>query len=291
MILLIIFPLMKHSLIALFTLCTLICFGQKQAYVIYNSKGKKVSYEKMLKSLTDQEAVLFGEFHDNPIAHWLELELAKDLNEMAPIVLGAEMIEADNQEVLNSYLNGEIDAEALDTLARLWPNYDTDYAPLVDFAKDNDLPFIATNIPRRFANMVYKQGFGVLDSLSEEEKSWMAPLPIAFDPDLPTYIEILEMMGPHGSPKLVMAQATKDATMAHFISQNMVEGKLFLHFNGAFHSNKYEGILWYLLQENSALRYSTIATVSQLDVNKLEKDNKALATFTICVDEDMTSTY
>lgn len=282
---------MKNSIIILFTLCSIICFGQKQAYVIYNSKGKKVSYEKMLKTLIQQEVVLFGEFHDNPISHWLEYEVMIDLNIQGPLVMGAEMIEADNQDALNQYLNKEIDAKALDTLARLWPNYDTDYAPLVDYARENTLPFIATNIPRRYANKVYKGGFEVLDSLTAEEKSWMAPIPMAFDPSLPTYVEILEMMGEHGTPQLVMAQATKDATMAHFISQNMTDESIFLHFNGAYHSNKYEGILWYLLQSNPELRYSTIATVSQADVNKLANENKALADFTICVDENMTSTY
>jgi uncharacterized iron-regulated protein len=47
------------------------------------------------------------------------------------------MIETDNQQALNQYLAGKIDQKALDSLARLWSNYKTDYKPLVDFAKDN----------------------------------------------------------------------------------------------------------------------------------------------------------
>lgn len=285
---------MKNTvLFTLALLFSLSAFAQnKAAYVIYNHKGKKVSYKKMLKTLKGSDIVLFGELHNNAIAHWLEYEVAVDLAAERELVMGAEMIERDNQEALDQYLKGEIDDEGLDTLARLWSNHKTDYAPLVDFAKEKGLPFIGTNIPRRFANDVYRMGgFEALDALSAKEKEWVAPLPIAFDPELPTYKEILTMMGDHGSPELVMAQATKDATMAYSILSNYKAGQLFLHYNGAFHSDKYEGILWYLKRQEPNLNYSTISTVNQDDVFELLEENKAKADFIICVDSNMTTTY
>ena len=184
-----------------------------------------------------------------------------------------------------------IDYKGLDTLARLWSNHKTDYAPLVNFAKTNSLEFIGTNIPRRFASMVYKQGFEALDSLSAEEKEWVAPLPFPFDPDLPKYKEILDMMGDHGTPELVKAQASKDATMAHFILSNLPEGYRLIHYNGAYHSDHYEGIMWYLQQQRPELKYLTISTVSQDNVKKLLKENKGRADYIICVDNNMTTTY
>lgn len=262
------------------------------AYKIYNSKGKEVSFGTMAKEMDKRDIVLFGELHNNAIAHWLQLELTKYFGEKNDLVLGAEMVEADNQDELDLYLIDTIDQKGLDTVARLWPNHDTDYKPLVDYAKANGIPFIATNIPRRYANLVYKNGgFAALDSLTEEEKSWIAPLPIAFDPELPEYKKILEMMGEHGSADLVKAQAIKDATMAHFILANFTEGSTFLHYNGAFHSNYYEGILWYLQQEQPELSYGTISTVTQENINSLEKEYKGMADFIICVDEDVTGTY
>ena len=266
-------------------------FAQNEAYIIYNAQGKKVTYQKLVKSLQKSDVLLFGELHDNPIAHWLQLEVTKSLNNKRNLILGAEMLEADNQVELNSYLEGEIDAAGLDAAARLWPNYKTDYKPLVDFAKKNDLKFIACNIPRRFANKVYMQGFKALDSLSTQEKTWVAPLPIKFDPELKTYKAILEMMGDHGSPSLVMAQASKDATMAHFILANYKAKSLFIHYNGAYHSDEYEGIYWYLKQARPDLNIATISTVTQDDVKKLLEENKGKADFIICVDEDMTRTY
>lgn len=263
----------------------------KPAYQLYRSNGKKVSYSKMLKKLQKADIVFFGELHNNPISHWLEFELAMDLNDKQPIQLGAEMLEADNQTSLNAYLLGEIEADEYKETTRLWQNYATDYAPIVDWAKENGISFTATNIPRRFANLVYKGDFQALDSLSDMEKSWIAPLPIPLDIELETYQEILSMMGDHGSPLLVKAQAIKDATMAHFILKNKESDKLFLHYNGAFHSKKHEGIVWYIEEYEEGMQIQTITTVEQAEVNKLEDPYKHTADFILVVPETMTKTY
>lgn len=280
-----------YLLPALLALAFSVYSQSKPAYILYNAAGKKISYDKMIRTLKDKDIVLFGEYHNNPIAHWLQLETTRDLHARRPLVLGAEMFEADNQEPLDRYLRGEIDAKALDTLARLWKNHRTDYAPLLNFARDSHLVFAATNIPRRYASMVSKGGFEVLDTLTAQEKSWMAPLPMAYDAELPGYKNMIAMMGGHGGPNLPKAQASKDATMAHFILKYYKPGSLFLHFNGAYHSDNYEGILWYLRRERPNLKYATITTVSQKDIGRLLAENKGKADFIICVDEDMTTTY
>ncbi len=264
---------------------------QKPAYILYNSKGKKVSYKKMLKVLTQKDIVLFGEFHNNAIAHWLQLEVTKDCDKNRDLVLGAEMFEQDNQQALDLYLQGKITTKQLDSMARLWKNYPTDYAPLVNYAKENKIPFAATNIPRRYASLVAKGGFQTLDTLPAQAKAWMAPLPMAYDAELPGYKKMKEMMGGHGGDNLPKAQASKDATMAHFILQYYKPGSLFIHYNGAYHSENYEGILWYLKKQKPELDYATITTISQKDVHSLLTENKGKADFIICVDEDMTNTY
>lgn len=263
----------------------------KPAYVLYNSQGKKTTYARLMKKVVTADVVLFGEFHNNPISHWLQLEVTQDAGKTRPLVLGAEMFERDNQEVLDQYLQGKIDLKGLDTLARLWKNYMTDYAPLVEYAKKNKLVFAGTNIPRRFASMVARGGFEVLEQLSKEEKSWMAPLPILYDSELPGYKKMLEMMAGHGGPNLPKAQAIKDATMAHFILKYYQPGRLFIHYNGAYHSDHYEGILWYLKKQKPALNFLTITTVSQADVHKLLPEHLHQADYIICVPETMTTTY
>lgn len=264
---------------------------QKPAYVLYNAKGKKVSYKKMLRTLVQKDMVMIGEFHNNPISHWMELEITKDCGKTRQLVLGAEMFEQDNQAALDLYLQGKLSAKGLDSMARLWKNYPTDYAPLVNYAKENKLAFAASNVPRRYASMVAKGGFEALDTVPAYQKAWIAPLPIAYDSTLPGYKNMVAMMGGHGGANLPKAQAIKDATMAHFILQYYKPGSLFIHYNGSYHTENYEGINWYLKQKNPALKIATVTTVSQKDLRSLLAENKGKADFIICVDEDMTTTY
>ncbi len=282
----------KSVLIALSLLITAITFAQKtEAYRVFNSQGKSISTDKMLKELKSADIILIGEFHNNPISHWFEYEISSYLSKNSKVILGAEMFEADNQGDLTKYIKGEIDKPAFDSLVRLWPNYETDYSPLVLLAKKEKLDFIATNIPRKYAKLVHEAGLEALDSLSTEEKSCIAPLPISYDPELGCYKKMMSMMMGHSSENLPKAQAIKDATMAYFILKNYKSGHIFIHYNGSFHSDNYEGILWYLKRERPELKYVTITTVSQNYVNKLYDDNVGLADYIICVDNDMTTSY
>lgn len=283
---------MKHILIlvAVFTLVNLNA-QDKKAYQLFDKKGKKVHFEKVVKAAENTEVVLFGEFHNNPVCHWLQLELTQEIAAKTKVVLGAEMIEADNQMQLNAYLADEINQKQLDSTARLWPNYKTDYKPLVDFAKANKLHFVATNIPRRYASMVHKKGFESLETLTEEEQTWIAPQPIPYDKDLPGYKEMMTMMGEHTSPNMPKAQASKDATMAYFIVKNLKPESIFIHFNGSFHSDNFDGINWYLRKYQPGIKIITIATVEQNQLKALEKEFLNKADFILVVDEDMTKTY
>lgn len=263
---------------------------EKKAYQIFDKNGKKVNYGKLLKKAEKAQVVLFGEYHNNAIAHWLELELTKDLSRKKKVILGAEMLEADNQKQLDQYLKEEINQKQLDSTARLWPNYKTDYKPLVDFAKDNKLPFVATNIPRRFASIVSKKGFEGLETLTPEEKSWIAPLPIEFDANLPGYVNMMKMLGNHASSNMPKAQAIKDATMAYFIQKNLKENSIFIHYNGTYHSDNFEGIYRYLKKAAPSLQIMTIATVEQKDLEKIMPEDYNKADYILVIDEDITKT-
>lgn len=271
-------------------------FAQPKAYNLFNNKGKEVTYSKMVKDLKEADIVFFGELHNNPICHWLQLEVTRDLysTEIQNLVLGAEMFETDNQLLLNEYIENFISEKSFEKEARLWPNYKTDYKSIVTFAKENSLSFIATNVPRRYASSVFKNGLDKLDKLPEYSKVFIAPLPIKEDYDLPCYKQMLEM-DMHGmteNPKYYpQAQMIKDATMAHFIYGNWSEGELFLHFNGNFHSDNKEGIVWYLRQLNPNLKIVVISTVEQERIDKLHPDHADKADYILAIPERMTKTY
>ena len=269
--------------------------SDKPAYRFFTSQGKDSSYEKVLKAAEDADIVFFGEMHNSPICHWLELELTKDLyaDKKDKLVMGAEMFETDNQLILSEYLGGEISQRNFEEEAKLWKNYKTDYKPLVEFAKDHNVPFIATNVPRRYAALVNKKGFEGLESLSPQAKKYLPPLPIPYDPELPGYKGMLAMMGDapsHMSANLPKAQAIKDATMAYFILKNWSPGETFLHYNGSYHSQNNEGIIWYLKQSNPNLKIVTIASEEQEQLNELDSAYVGRGDFLLIVPEDMTKT-
>jgi uncharacterized iron-regulated protein len=286
---------MKNRTLIILLFCALSTslFAQKPAYKLFKENGKKAKYEEMVDAAAGADVVLFGELHNDPIAHWLQYELTKDLyrEKGAELVIGAEMFESDNQLILDEYFSGLISETKFEDEARLWPNYKTDYKPIVQFAKIHDLTFVATNIPRRYANSVYKQGRSVLDSLSEEALQYMAPQPFYYDTTLRSYADLSVERNGHGGVNFADAQALKDATMAHFILKNRDRGILFLHFNGAYHSDNFESIHYFLNRENPMLKIVTISTVNQKKVKKLEEENKGKANFIIAVPSSMTKTH
>jgi uncharacterized iron-regulated protein len=285
---------MKILTFFLFLILTPLVFASKHydSYKIYNKKGKEVGFEKVVEDITNKSHVFFGEYHDNPISHWLQLELTQILYEKykSKLVLGGEMFEADNQFILDEYLNGFISSKNFQNEMRLWPNYNTDYKPLIEFSRENKLKFIATNIPRRYASMVYKKGLSSLNELSDLAKSYIVPLnQFEFDSTVACYKNILSMS--HGGENMAKSQAIKDATMAYFILQNSKTNGLFLHFQGAYHSDNYEGIIHYVKKQVELEKILSISTVSQNDINELEIENMGLADYTLCVKSNMTSTH
>ncbi len=273
-------------------------FSQElSAYRLYRADGTAVAFSDMVGEMAGADVAFFGELHNNPIAHWLQLELSRALHERRgkQLVMGAEMFEADNQLILDEYLAGLIAEKSFEEEARLWKNYATDYKPLVLLAKEEQRPFIATNVPRRYANLVYREGIAMLDSLPKEAHRYLAPLPIPIDLELPGYKNMASMMSGHGSEEtaeqLVQAQAVKDATMAHFILANHRAGQLFLHFNGAYHSENKEGIIWYLNHYRPGLNIVTLSTVEQDAIDELEEEHHGKADFLLAVPDSMTKTY
>jgi uncharacterized iron-regulated protein len=268
----------------------------KPAYILYTKDGKATKYAKMMKAIGDADIVLFGENHNNALIHWLELQVTKSMYEQdSNLSLAAEMFEADDQLIIDEYLAGKYDHKMFSDEVKLWKNYGTDYKPLLDFAKDHDLPFVASNIPRRYARMVYKRGINSLDSLDEGAKSYIAPLPFEIDLSLPGYKYMIESMGAHAPQgsieNMAKSQASKDATMAHFILQAFENGNRVIHYNGAFHSNNFDGINHYLREGNRELKIITISMADQEDISQLDEDNKELADYIFAIPNDMTKTY
>jgi len=260
----------------------------KPAYRLFDEGGKEIGYNGMVDRCIRADVILFGEIHEHPLVHWLQLGLTRDIHEIrkGDLMLGAEMLEADNQLIVDEYLAGLIEYENLVKEAKIWDNYDTDYRPLVDVAKENGLRFIATNIPRRYASLVARAGMKALERLSDEAKKSIAPLPIPLDLSTPGYRQVMEIGMAHGAhmdaQNFVAAQAVKDATMAYFILKNRGPKDLFIHYNGDYHSKSYGGIFWYLKRYDPDITVRTISSVSR-DTPGFDDEYKGLADIVLVV--------
>lgn len=292
---------MKHlawTVIFLFLFGSLAMAQNKPAYTLYKNNGKPAKYVKMIKDLAKTDMVFFGEYHSNPISHWLQLEMTKSFYELKgdQLILGAEMFENGNQLVIDEYLMGLYpEDKMIPEITQMWGNYKTDYKPLMDFAKINGLRFIATNIPRRYAVMINKMGMDALSKLSPQALEMISPdLEKYFDPTVKAYADMAEMMGPHMSFNVLhmqMAQASKDATMAHFSLKNYQPGNLLFHFEGSYHSNYGQGIIWWINKIRPGLEIKAVTTVMQSEWDEMtDQEIETIADYIIVVANDMTKT-
>lgn len=286
--------------------------SEKPAYVIYNKKGKRVSYDEMVKELAKHDICLFGELHDCSVSHWMEKIVTKDLLKIKGrenFMVGGEMWEADQQLLMDEFtLYGLVDKKGYVAAAKNWPNF-RDYKPLVGIALRNNLKFVCSNIPRRYANIIYKKGLNYLDSLPQEAYKYLPARPIHFNLEEKCYKDMGSVFGPdadHTTKKaakktfsamsnfkgsnLVRAQAIKDATMAYRILKFWKKGKFMIHYNGVYHSMNDSAICYYLRFYNPEVDYVTISVSRQANVLELQEGNNT-GDFNIVVDESLPTSY
>jgi uncharacterized iron-regulated protein len=231
--------------------------------VFASSRKQFTDFESMLADLARADVVFVGEQHDDANSHRLERSLLEGLaRRRGEIVLALEMFERDVQEPLAHFLMGHIEEADFLRDARPWPQYATDYKPLVDLAVAKNWPVVAANVPRSIAADVSQSGLDALKGKSEAERAWFArdlrcPLDDRY------FHRFVEAMGGHtgtnggstpAADRLTIqhfyeAQCLKDETMAESIAQAYVGGAvggkrpLVVAVNGAFHSDYGEGVV------------------------------------------------
>jgi uncharacterized iron-regulated protein len=227
------------------------------AYVpqrVYDTSRQGFSdFETMLADLAKADVVFVGEQHDDPATHRLEAAILDGLRRRnVAVILSLEMFERDVQPALSAYLAGGTSEEEFLKVSRPWPRYATDYRALVEMAKSERWPVIASNVPRRYASDVARTGRAALDALSAADRA-LAARDLACPKD--AYFErFADNMARHpmpGSEKLSAddkraqteryydAQCLKDETMAEAIARGLGESGrgTVVHVNGAFHSD------------------------------------------------------
>lgn len=216
--------------------------------------GEDTTLPVLLQRIARADVVFFGEQHDDAETHRAEAALLDAIGGLGrPVVLSLEMFETDVQGVLDDYLAGRIAEAEFRSLARPWPNYETDYRPLVEMARMRSWPVVAANVPRPLASAVGRQGLAALDTLTPAERGHAAKDIVC--PDDTYRARFMDAMRSHGgdgggaasdslptavAERFYLAQCLKDETMAESIVDALrgaAEGTIVVHFNGAFHSD------------------------------------------------------
>ena len=140
---------------------------------VFDTRQKAFSdFESMLADLARADVVFVGEQHDDPNTHRLELAVVEGLTRRGvPVVVAIEMFERDVQSQVEGYAAGRSTEEQFLKDSRPWPRYATDYRPLIEFAKTHHLPVVASNVPRRIASDVSKNGMPAIDKLGADRAS------------------------------------------------------------------------------------------------------------------------
>jgi uncharacterized iron-regulated protein len=245
-------------------------------YKIYDTRSKQiVTIDKIVTDMAEADVLFFGEEHNDSAGHYLENKIFRALHAQYgdQVVLSMEMFEADGQLGLNEYLNGFINEDRFARDVRLWSNY-KDYRPMIEYAKQNKIPVIAANPPRRYVNLVSRRGMRSLDSLSKDAKKFLPPLP--YDTLTGRYREkFVEIMkgGPGGdNPNVYYSQSLWDAGMGYNIYKYLKENKhkKVFHCVGGFHTEEKLGTAAQLQMRNKKLKILNIASFNDASFNNPE---------------------
>ena len=262
-------------------------------YRIFDKSGNPATMQQILDSVGQNDVIFLGEQHDDAVGHALQFEIFKATVEKysanRKVALSMEMFERDVQVVVNEYLAGLITEKKFLDDSRPWGNYKTDYRPLVELAKEKKLNVIAANSPRRYVNMVSRNGRDSLNSLSKEAKSWLPPLPY-FEPSEAYSDKFKALMGPSpeaqmGIDKILASQSLWDGGMSYSISQNIVKNGLIIHLNGSFHTENRLGTVEHLLKYKPKTKVLVVTIRYEDDFKTFDKSkHENIGDFVILTD-------
>lgn len=264
-------------------------------YRVYDANGNLATLADILKAASASDALFLGENHDDAVGHAFQAEVFRQIvdAEMSKrrIGLTLEMFERDVQIVVDEYLTGLITENHFMLSSRPWGNYKWDYRPLVELAKEKKLPVIAANAPRRYINMVSRNGRDALKGLSKEALRSLPPLPYA-EPSAAYSAKFKALMGPSpeaqmGIDKILASQSLWDASMAHAVAKFLDKNKkgLAVHLNGSFHTESRLGTVEHLLKYRPKTRVTVVTIRYENDFRNFDRaKHTGLGDFVVLTD-------
>lgn len=260
-------------------------------YVLLESKtNSQIDVPDLAQQLAKTDVIFVGELHTHQASHLLQLQLLEALYKQNPkLIITLEQFSRQHQNVLDDYLQGRIGEQSLIKEADAWKNYKGSYRPILEFAREHQIPVLAANAPSMFVRCVGRQGPEVLEKLNSEQSGWVAQ---ALDLDNPKYkkkfMSLMQHSGrSHGlekeeqekrQHKTYAAQLLRDSTMAETIAnaKKIYPDYQVVHLNGAFHSDNHLGAVGILNDLMANLTIKVLSPVSVADSNNPKASKKEL---------------
>ncbi len=232
-------------------------------YQLYTPSGEHIALSKLPIELQQADVILIGEWHTHAGVHRFQTDMLKQLTSYdRSLALSMEQFTRDKQPVVDAYLRGEIGEQYLMKQANAWPNYESDYRPLVEFAKQKNLPVIAANAPKSIVRCIGRQGLDYINKLDDDQRMFIAQ---AINTGSSPYKEKFMASMHHGKPeqteKQFAAQVTWDETMAESIVSYLDDnpGAQVVHVAGKFHTEQGVGTAASILSRNPSLKVVVIS--------------------------------
>lgn len=214
--------------LGIFFLCTTPACAESPS-TPQQQEQQQLSHKQILQELIEAKVVYLGETHNRLEDHKAQLEILQALHQQnRKIAIAMEMFQRPFQDVLDQYLAGKLTEAQLvqqSEYEKRWGFPWENYAPLLRFAKTNQLPVLALNTPTEVTRKVARSG---LDSLTTDERRYIPPFS-DIRTDNADYRKIAQEayeqhnQAGHGNStsfeKFFTAQVLWDETMAEKIAQ------------------------------------------------------------------------
>ena len=243
--------------------------------------GKAVSFGRFIERIASKDLIFFGEVHDNPEHHLMQIQTLQALADCcSPLTIAMEFFERPKQDILDRYIRGELEEAAFLKAVDWKGGWGFDYhlyRPLLLFARQNRIRVLALNAPSDIVKKVARKGLKGLDTAQRDQ--------LAREIDLGNkahraYLREIYGGPGHGGLKtfeyFYEAQCVWEETMAQQIAENLGEkGNKMIVFSGNGHIVRKFGI-----PDRAARRVSvSMATLMPYPLDETVFLDKGLADF------------
>ena len=236
-------------------------------YQLLPPPGSPLSLTALPQEIIDADVILVGEWHTHAGVHRFQTDLFKQLSATNPeLALSMEQFSRNKQTVVNDYLTSKIGEQTLMSDANAWPNYESDYRPLIELAKAEERDVIAANAPKTIVKCIGQQGISYLDKLDVDEKSWLAKnIDLSDSPYKSKFLSSMHHGDEEQTQKQFAAQMTWDATMAESIVNYLRDhpNTQVMHIAGKFHIENGLGTAAQILELNPTLNVVVISPIEK----------------------------